>query len=330
MCEKVSYAARMLSVLALVIYIGADLVAPSAAVAQTVRSIGILGDTPGPQWDVFRNALVDLGYLEGRNVAFVSRYSQGNSARFTELATELVKSGVEIIAVEGGVATRAAKDATSSIPIVMTIVGDPVGSGLVASLANPGGNITGSTSLAFDLTAKQLQLLKELLPALTSVAFVWNHEETFHARALPQVEAAARALNVPLVMLEARNLLELSAAFHRLEANRPGAVLILPTTSLDAQQSQIGELAIKHHLPALYNKPQFCKAGGLICFGARYFDFFQRAAIFVDKILNGAKPENLPVQQPTVYDLIINLRTAKTLGIPVPNSILVRADEVIE
>src|SRR5262249_36363829 len=207
MCKKVSYAARMLSVLALVIYIGADLVAPSAAVAQTVRSIGILGDTPGPQWDVFRNALVDLGYLEGRNVAFVSRYSQGNSARFTELATELVKSGVEIIAVEGGVATRAAKDATSSIPIVMTIVGEPVGSGLVASLANPGGNITGSTSLAFDLTAKQLQLLKELLPALTSVAFVWNHEETFHARALPQVEAAARALNVPLVMLEARNLL---------------------------------------------------------------------------------------------------------------------------
>jgi len=330
MCGKVSWATRMLSVLARVIYIGAVLLAPSAVVAQTIRSIGILGDTPGPQWDVFRNALADLGYLEGRNVAFVSRYSQGNSARFIELATELVNSGVEIIAVEGGVATRAAKDATSSIPIVMTIVGDPVGSGLVVSLANPGGNITGSTSLAFDLTAKQLQLLKELLPALTSVAFLWNPEETFHARAIPQVEAAARALKVSLVMVEARNLLEISAAFQKLEGNRLGAVLILPTTNLDAQQSQIGELAIKHHLPALYNKPQFCKTGGLICFGARYFDFFQRAAIYVDKILNGAKPESLPVQQPTVYDLVLNLRTAKALGTPVPNSILVRADEVIE
>ena len=326
----VNGATRMLSALAIVIYVGTALVVPRAVKAQTIRYIGILGDTPGPQWDVFRNGLVDLGYLEDRNVAFVSRYSQGNSARFTELATELVNSGVDVIVVEGGVATRAAKDATSSIPIVMTIVGDPVGSGLVASLANPGGNITGSTSLAFDLTAKQLQLLKEIVPTLSSVAFVWNPEETFHARAIPQVEAAARTLSVPLVMVEARNLLEISAAFQKLEGNRPGAVLILPTTSLDAQQSQISELAIKHHLPALYNKPQFCKTGGLICFGARYFDFFQRAAIFVDKIFKGVKPENLPVQQPTVYDLVINARTANVLGIPVPNSILARADEVIE
>jgi ABC-type uncharacterized transport system substrate-binding protein len=188
----------------------------------------------------------------------------------------------------------------------MTIVGDPVGSGLVASLANPGGNITGSASLAFDLTAKQLQLLEDLIPALTNVAFLWNPEESFHARAIPHVELAGRALGVPLVMVEARNLLEIRAAFEKLKGNRSAAALILPTTTLDAQQSQIGELAMTHQLPVLYNKSAFCKSGGLVCFGARYFDFFQRAAIFVDKILKGAKPENLPVQQPTVYDLVIS------------------------
>jgi putative ABC transport system substrate-binding protein len=308
----------------------AIVVGSQRAMAQAIRQIGILGDTPGPQWDVFRRALVDLGYDEGRNVAFVSRYSLGNSARFTELAAELVSSSVDVIVVEGGVATNAAKTATSSIPIVMTIVGDPVGSGLVASLANPGGNVTGSTSLAFDLTAKQLQLLKELIPTLTNVTFLWNPDESFHLRAIPHIEAAAGALGIQLIMVEARNLLELNTEFQRLEKSRPGAVLVLPTTTLDAQQSQIGELAIKHRLSALYNKSIFCKAGGLICFGARYFDFFQRAAVFTDSILKGAKPESLPVQQPTVYDLVINLRTAKTLGIAVPDTILFRADEVIE
>jgi putative tryptophan/tyrosine transport system substrate-binding protein len=310
--------------------VGATLAAPRTVMGQAIRQIGILGDTPGAQWDVFRKALFGLGYVEGRNVTFVSRYSQGNSARFPELATELVSIGVEIIVVEGGVATSAAKNATSSIPIVMTIVGDPVGSGLVASLANPGGNVTGSTSLAFDLTAKQLQLLKELIPALTNVAFLWNPDESFHARAIPHVEVAAQALGLQVVMLETRNLLEIDAAFQKLERNSIGAVLMLPTTTLDAQQSQLGELAKKHRLPALYNKPLFCKAGGLVCFGARYFDFFQRAAAFVDSILKGAKPENLPVQQPTVYDLIVNLQTAKALGLTVPASLLVRADEVIE
>jgi len=298
--------------------------------AQPLRRIGVLGDTPGPQWDVFRKALADLGYVEGSTVGFESRYSQGNGAQFPNLAAELVRSGVEVIVTEGGLATSAAKDATGSIPIVMTIVGDAVGSGLVVSLANPGGNVTGSTSLAFDLTAKQLQLLKELMPTLTSVIFLWNPEEPFHSRAIPHVEAAARALVIQINLVEARTLAEVDAVFQKLRTDNGRAVLMLPTTTRDAQQSEVADLATRNQLPVLYNKSQFCKAGGLICFGARYLDFFRRAAVFVDDILKGAKPENLPIQQPTTYDLVVNMRTAKALGIAIPNSILARADELIE
>ena len=305
------------------------LAASRRARAQAVRRIGILGDTPGPQWDAFRDALRELGYVEGTNIAFESRYSLGDSARFSELAAELVQRKVDVIVAEGGLATAAAKKASSSIPIVMTIVGDPVGSGLVASLSNPGGNVTGSTSLAFDLTAKQLQLLKELMPSLTNVAFLWNPNESFHARAIPHVESAARALGIQVAMVEARNMNELDAAFRRLGSSRPGAVLMLPSTTLDAQQSRTAALATRERLPALYNKSLFCRSGGLICYGARYLDFFRRAASFVDRILKGDKTENLPVQQPTVYDLVVNLRTAKALGIAVPDAILYRADEVI-
>ena len=207
-----------------------------------------------------------------------------------------MRKRVEVIVTEGGLATAAAKQATNSIPIVMTIVGDPVGSGLVASLAKPGGNVTGSTSLAFDLTAKQLQLLKELMPALTNVVFLWNPNESFHARAIPHVESAARALGIQVTMIEARNLDEMDAVSQKLGTTRPGAVLMLPSTALDAQQSRAAGLATRERLPALYNKSLVCKTGGLICYGARYFDFFQRAASFVDRILKGEKAENLPVQ----------------------------------
>jgi len=305
------------------------LAARRSAGAETVRRIGILGDTPGPQWEAFRDALRDLGYVEGTNIAIESRYSLGDSSRFSDLAAELIQKRVDVVVAEGGLATAAAKKASNSIPIVMTIVGDPVGSGLVASLSNPGGNVTGSTSLAFDLTAKQLQLLKELMPSLTNVVFVWNPNESFHARAIPHVESGARALGIKVVMMQARNLDELDTVFRRLGSSRPGAVLMLPSTNLDAQQSRTAALATRERLPALYNKSLFCKSGGLICYGARYLDFFRRAASFVDRILKGEKPENLPVQQPTVYDLVVNLQTAKALGIAVPESILYRADEVI-
>ncbi|HSC65242.1 MAG TPA: ABC transporter substrate-binding protein [Caldimonas sp.] len=310
--------------------LGAALVVPWPASAEPVRRIGILGDTPGPQWDAFREAMRDLGYVEGTNIALLARYSLGDSSRFPDLAAELVHQRVDVIVAEGGLATAAAKKRTSSIPIVMTIVGDPVGSGLVESLSSPGGNVTGSTSLAFDLTAKQLQLLKELMPTLTNVVFLWNPNESFHARAIPHVQAAGRALEIRVLMMEATNLDELDDVFRRLGATRPGAVLMLPSTTLDAQQSRSAALATRERLPALYNKSVFCRAGGLICYGARYLDFFRRAAVFVDRIFKGEKPANLPVQQPTVYDLVINLKTARRLGITVPDSILYRADEVIQ
>ena len=309
--------------------LGVALAAGPSRSAGQVRRIGILGDTPGPQWDAFRDALRGLGYVEGTNIAIEGRYSLGDSSRFTNLAVELVEKRPDVIVAEGGLATAAAKRTTSLIPIVMTIVGDPVGSGLVASLSSPGGNVTGSTSLAFDLTAKQLQLLKELMPSITNVVFVWNPNESFHARAIPHVESAARALGMKVVMIEARNMNELDAVFRRLGSTRPGAVLMLPSTSLDAQHDQTAALATRERLPALYNKSLFCKSGGLICYGARYLDFFRRAAVFVDRIFKGERPENLPVQQPTVYDLVVNLQTAKALGITVPDSILYRADEII-
>jgi len=274
--------------------------------------------------------MAELGYVQGSTVEFESRYSHGISTRFNDLAAELASSGVQIIVTEGGVATAAAKKATDSIPIVMTIVADPIGSGLVAGLAHPGGNVTGSTSLAFDLTAKQLELLKELIPTLVNVAFVWDPNQSFHHRAIQEVEPAAQALAVQLIMIEARTIEDIDHAFQRLSNKSGVAALILPSTTLDAQQAQLAEITRKANVPSLYNKNLFCQAGGLVCFGAKYSDFFTRAAFFVDKILKGAKPADLPIQQPTVFELTVNLAEAKTLGISVPSSILGRADQVIE
>ena len=314
---------------AVLIGLGASLVS-RIAIATSVPRIGILGDTPGRQWEAFRKAMAELGYVEGSTVEFESRYSHGISTRFNDLAAELASSGVQIIVTEGGVATAAAKKATDSIPIVMTIVADPIGSGLVAGLAHPGGNVTGSTSLAFDLTAKQLELLKELIPTLANVAFVWDPNQSFHHRAIQEVEPAAQALAVQLIMIEARTIDDIDHAFQRLSNKSGVAALILPSTTLDAQQAQLAEITRKANVPSLYNKNLFCQAGGLVCFGAKYSDFFTRAAFFVDKILKGAKPADLPIQQPTVFELTVNLAEAKTLGINVPSSILGRADQVIE
>jgi putative ABC transport system substrate-binding protein len=194
----------------------------------------------------------------------------------------------------------------------------------------PGGNITGLASLSFDLTAKQLELLKETLPALTKVAFLWNPAEPFHQMALKSVETAARRLRIQLQIVEMRESNQLDGAFAVIVKERPEALLVLPTTRLDARQKRLAELTTQSRLPALYNKSVFAEAGGLIAYGARYLDFFQRAAAYVDKILKGANPAELPVEQPTRFELVVNMKTAKTLGVKIPNSILVRADKVIE
>jgi len=311
----------------------AVLAAPLANAAQQpgkLPLVGLLGDTAGSQWETFRQALRDLGYVEGRTIAIEGRYSEGNAARFPDLAAELVRLGADVIVTEGESATQAAKKATSTIPVVMAITADPVGRGLVASLARPGGNITGSMSLSFELTAKQMELLKETLPALTKLAILRAPGPSHDLALRRHVEPAARALRVHLQFVEAQVPGELDKAFSTMNRERPDALLVLPNPMIDAQQRRIAGLTTQSRLPAVYNKPLFAQAGGLMAYGARYLDFFQRAATYVDKILKGAKPANLPVEQPTRFELVINLKTAKGLGLTIPRSILIRADQVIQ
>jgi len=256
--------------------------------AEPVRRIGILGDTPGAQWGAFRDAMRDLGYVEGSNVVMESRYSLGDSSRFSDLAAELIQNRIDVLVAEGGLATAAAKKATSSIPIVMTIVGDPVG---VASLSSPGGNVTGSTSLAFDLTAKQLQLLKELMPSRTSCS-------SGNRRIVPRACDSTCRVGRSCPRNQGPNG---RGAEHgragryvsQIGLESPGGVLMLPSTTLDAQQSRTAALATRERLPALYNKSLFCKAGGLICYGAKYLDF-RRAPRFRGPHLQGSKARKPP------------------------------------
>jgi putative tryptophan/tyrosine transport system substrate-binding protein len=310
----------------------ATLAWPIAVRAQQpgeVRRIGVLGETPGPQWKAFRQALGELGYADGQSIALEWRWAEGQRGRFPDLAAELVRLRMDVIVAEGSSAIRAAKTATSTIPIVMTIAGDPVGMGLVSSLNRPGGNITGSSSLSPELYSKQIELLKELVPELTRIGVLWTGNPEARL-ALKKIESAAEALGVHLHLVEAQREAELDSAFSVLTAARPAALLVVADPTFDSLQRQIADLAAKARLPAVYNKSLFAKAGGLLVYGAVYSEFFRRAAYYVDKILKGAKPADLPVEQPTKFELVINLKTAKALGLTVPPALLVRADEVIE
>ena len=319
----------------LVIALGAGaLAAPLASFAQQqpakVPRVGILGAAPGPQWDTFKQGLRDLGYSESRNIALEYRWTEGKNERLPALAAELIGLRVDIIVAEGTPATQAAKKATGTIPIVMAIVGDPVGVGLVTSLVRPGGNITGSSSMSPDLSAKQMELLKEVVPSLTHLAILRNPANQSTGLALKGIETAARVLRVHLIFVEARGRDEFEKSFSTVVRERAGGLLVIPDPTFDAEQSGLADFASKNRLPALYNKTLFAEAGGLMSYGARYSDFFGRAAIYVDKILKGAKPAELPIEQPTRFELVINMKTAKALGIKIPNSILVRANRVIE
>jgi putative ABC transport system substrate-binding protein len=295
-----------------------------------VRRIGILADTPGPHWEVFRKTLAQLGHAEGKALALEWRWSEGQSKRFPDLAAELVRLKVDVIVSEGTPATRAAKAATSRIPIVMAIVGDPVGMGFVQSLARPGGNVTGSSSRSPELYPKQMELLKAVVPGLSRLAVLWNSDASSGRLHLKEIESAAKALSIQLQVVEARGARELGSAFSMLSGKRMDALVVVPDPSFDSVQAQIAELAANARLPAVFNKSAFARAGGLLAYGARYSDFFRRAGYYVDKILNGAKPADLPVEQATVFELVINLKTAKALGITIPPTILVRADQVIQ
>jgi putative ABC transport system substrate-binding protein len=281
--------------------------------------------------EAFRQGLRELGYVEGRNIAIESRWADGKYERYPALTGDLVRLKVDVIVVVGGAATQAARQVTRTIPIVMSVVIDPVGSGLVASRARPGGNVTGITMMAPDLVGKQLELLKEAIPKLSRVALLWNPDNPGSAPQLRQAEVAARALAVRLQALQARNPHEIDNAFAAMTRERADAFLILADAILGLnQRKQIAELAAKARVPAVYGVTEYAEAGGLMVYGANLLDLERRAATYVDKILRGAKPADLPVEQPTKFELVINLRTAKAIGLTIPPSLLQRADQIID
>jgi len=287
---------------------------------------------PGRQRDLeaFRQGLRELGYVDGQNIAIESRWAEGKPDRLPALAADLVRSKVDVIVVGSGPITQAAQQATRTIPIVMSTVADPVGSGLVASLARPGGNVTGLTVMSPDLAGKQFQLLKEVVPKVSRVALLTNPDNPSSARFVREAEAAAQALGVRLQTLEARNPQEIDSAFAAMTRERAGALLILPDGVFLSQRRQIADLAVKRRLPSVYGPGGYAEAGGLMTYGANFHDLLRRAATFVDKILKGAKPADLPVAQPTKFELVINLRTAKAIGLTIPPSLLQRADQIID
>ncbi len=280
--------------------------------------------------EALRQGLRELGYVEGQNIALEPRWAEGKYDRYPALAADLVRSKVDVIVAWSGQATKAAQEATRTIPIVMSLVNDPVGSGLVASLARPGGNVTGTTVMAPDVVGKRLELLKEVVPKVSRVAVLQHPDNPASAPMLREVEARARALGVRLQILGVRNPAEIDSAFAAMTRERAGALLTLSDAIFDTQQRQILELAAKRRLPAIAGTRQYAEAGGLAAYGADFLDLERRAATYVDKILKGAKPADLPVEQPTKFELVLNLRTAKALGLTFPSSMLVRADSVIE
>ena len=279
--------------------------------------------------EAFRQGLRDFGYVEGNNIIIEWRSAEGKFDRLPALAAELVRLKVDVIVTAGPIPTRAAKEVTSTIPIIMTQDPDPVGNGFVASLARPGGNITGLSTLAPELSGKQLELLKEIIPKLTRVAVFGTSTRAGNARALKEIELAAGAFKVKLQYLDVLDPKDIETAFQGATKGRAEAVLVLQSAVFFSQRTQIAELAIKSRLPAIYYTTEFVEAGGLMSYATSYTDLFRRAATYVDKILKGAKPADLPVEQPTKFEFIINLKAAKQIGVTIPPNVLARADKVI-
>jgi putative ABC transport system substrate-binding protein len=279
-----------------------------------------------------RKQLHELGYVEGQNIALESRWAQGRVERLPGLAAELVRLKVDVIVTTGTLATQAAKQATTTIPIVMVSGVDPVGIGLIASLARPGGNVTGVTSLTGELSGKRLELLKEAVPKASRLAVLWDPTNPSTAFELRETQVMARSLvkRVSIQAVSVRDPNEFESAFAAMTRERAGALIVLSSAMFFTERRRLANLAVKHRLPTMFGQREEAEAGGLMAYGANFTDLFQRAAIYVDKILRGAKPADLPVEQPTRYQLIINLKTAKALGLTIPQSVLIRADEVIQ
>ena len=294
------------------------------------RRIGILrpGSPPDPFVEAFRQGLRELGYAEGQNIRIEYRWAEGRDERLQGLAAELVHLKVDVI-VTAGTGALAAKNATTSIPIVMAATANPVGLGLVASLARPGGNVTGLTGQGDELPGKWMQLLKETVPRVSRVAVLWDPASS--AESVRASETAARSLGIRLQTLKVGRPDDFAAAFAKAQKNRTEAIIVLGSASFYAHRARLVELAAKYRLPTMYDQKEFVVgSGGLMSYGANFHDLFRRAAGYVDKILKGAKPADLPIEQPTKFELAINLKTAKALGLTIPPLLLLRADQVIQ
>jgi putative ABC transport system substrate-binding protein len=306
---------------------------PLAARAQQagrVRRIGFLGtgNISNPEILVFRNSLREFGYAEGRNLAIEWRFVELNA--LPTFANELVQLNPDAIVATGGPAVRAVQQATHTIPIIMSFSGDPVGTGLIASLARPGGNLTGLSLMSPDLSAKRVELLREAFPKIGRVATLWNPDDPVYALELQRTDAAARALGITLQPIEVRARVDFEAAFSVMARDHADALIVFAHGLTISNRPDLVTLANRLRLPTMYGLRQYVNDGGLMSYGPNLSALYGRAAIFVDKILKGAKPADLPVEQPTKFELVVNVKTAKALGLTIPESFLLRADEVIE
>jgi putative tryptophan/tyrosine transport system substrate-binding protein len=306
----------------------------AVAQAQQTKSaarVGLLasGRGLGSAGDAFRQALRELGWVEGKNVVIQSQLAEVNLDKLPELATDLVQRKVAVIVADGDPAIQAAKRATRTIPIVLIAVGDPVTEGFVASLARPGGNLTGLTSISADLSGKRLELVKEIFSKTSRVNVLWNPASSSNVLEFKAMEVAARALGLKLQSLEVRGAQDFQGAFARAARDQASALVVVRDPLIDSQHFQILDFAVDKRLPLMHGERQFVEAGGLMSYGPSRVELFRRAATYVDKILKGTKPADIPVEQPTKFEFIINLKTAKQIGLTIPPNVLARADKVI-
>jgi putative ABC transport system substrate-binding protein len=323
---------RLVVTLALII-----LTAPLASDAQPPgksRRVGILTAVTAPTMEPFhallRQELRERGYVEGQHIVLESRSAEGQYERLPALAAQLIALPVDVLVTWGTPAVVAAKEVTSTVPIIFLGIGDPVGSGIVASLARPGGNVTGVTNLTTELSSKQLELLKEVVPGLRQIAVLLNPTNPVSALNLRWTELAAQALGVQLQVVKVHDPSEFEAAFLSMTRERADALTVLADSWFLSQRRQIADLAVKHRLPAIFNLREYAEAGGLIAYGPRLADHWRRAAAYVDKILKGTKPADLPIEQPMQFELVVNLKTAQDLGLTLSPTFLFRADEVLK
>jgi putative ABC transport system substrate-binding protein len=314
------------------------LVVPLLAVAQPVgkaRRLGML--IPGsssdfaPRIEAFRHGLRDLGYIEGRNIIIESRFAEGQADRLPALVADLIRLQVDVLVIDGNLAIRAAQHATTTIPIVMAVSGgDPVGQGVVASLARPGGNITGLSLMLPEVSGKRLELLREAVPTLSHVAVLWNPDGSGSTLVFKETQTAAHALGLQLQSLEVRRPDEFAQAFAAMTREHADALVVISNELFLGHRSQLAELTVRHRLPAMFHLRECAEAGGLMAYGPDAADMYWRAATYVDKILKGAMPAALPVEQPVKFVLVLNLKAAKALGLAMPPALLFQADQVIK